>query len=95
MGCIRDTDAGGATFFPRASMPLNAESLLPSSPKKRQGRHQGLRIYPKPGRAILFFSRRPDGEEDKASLHAAEPVTMGEKWIATRWLKEIDQQPEE
>lgn len=35
-------------------------------------------------------SRLPDGSEDLASLHAAEPVGEGEKWIVTRWYKEMD-----
>jgi hypothetical protein len=33
-------------------------------------------------------SQRADGSEDAASIHAAEVVRRGEKWIATRWMKE-------
>ena len=68
----------------------NAESIHQCSLKKRGSKSEGLRIYPRRGRAILFWSRLPTGDEDKASLHAAEPIIHGEKWIATRWLREID-----
>ncbi len=30
-------------------------------------------------------SRLPDGTEDLSSLHSAEPVRCGDKWITTRW----------
>ncbi|CAL8460800.1 g331 [Coccomyxa elongata] len=32
-------------------------------------------------------SRREDGSEDPASLHAAEKVIRGQKWICSRWFK--------
>jgi hypothetical protein len=30
----------------------------------------------------------PNGEEDKCSIHEAEKVVAGCKWIATRWCRE-------
>jgi len=51
----------------------------------------GLRIHPKRGRAILFWSRLPSGEEDTASIHAGETVAAGNKWILTRWLREEEE----
>lgn len=33
-------------------------------------------------------SKRPNGDEDPNSIHAAETVMGGEKWIATRWMKD-------
>ena len=35
-------------------------------------------------------SRLPNGETDLASMHAAKPVGSGEKWILTRWCKELE-----
>lgn len=48
----------------------------------------GIRIVPKKGRAVLFWSKKRDGCEDLNSIHAAETVVKGSKWIATRWLSE-------
>lgn len=42
------------------------------------------------GSFCIYRSRLPNGEEDRASLHGGEPVLRGEKWIATRWFKELD-----
>jgi len=47
----------------------------------------GIRIWPKRGRALVFWSVS-GGIEDVRSLHEAEPVIEGEKWIATKWLRE-------
>ncbi len=50
----------------------------------------GLRVFPRQGRALVFWSRLPGGGEDFASIHAAQVVEGGEKWIATRWFKELE-----
>ena len=62
---------GGATSFPRY---LNAESF------------EDLRVVPKKGKAILFYSQLPDGNMDDLSQHAAMPVREGEKWLINLWL---------
>lgn len=38
------------------------------------------------GNALLFFSMKPDGSFDGASLHSGCPVLRGEKWSATKWI---------
>lgn len=48
----------------------------------------GLEVSPVQGHAVLFSYRLPDGSMDASSLHAGLPVTEGEKWIATKWLRE-------
>ncbi|GMH38345.1 hypothetical protein BSKO_06229 [Bryopsis sp. KO-2023] len=89
---LRDSCSGGATFFPKASGVVGSSGTLTtrSSSEKTSKRRRGVRVYPKRGRAIIFWSRKANGEEDSASLHAGEPLVKGEKWIVTRWLKEID-----
>lgn len=62
---------GGATSFPRY---LNAESF------------EDLKVVPKKGKAILFYSQLPDGNMDDLSHHAALPVREGEKWLINLWL---------
>lgn len=48
----------------------------------------GLRIPPTQGTGILFFNVLPDGAIDPMSRHAGTPVLAGEKWLATRWIRE-------
>lgn len=53
-------------------------------PKGNNGR--GMKIRPRKGTAALFYSLLPDGNGDDLSLHAALPVTEGEKWLANFWV---------
>lgn len=45
-------------------------------------------IKPVKGTALFFYNLLPTGEVDPSTLHAGAPVLEGEKWIATRWLRE-------
>jgi prolyl 4-hydroxylase len=40
-----------------------------------------------PGDALIFRNVDADGRSDPASLHAGLPVTVGAKWLATRWIR--------
>lgn len=40
-----------------------------------------LKVKPEKGKAILFYNLLPDGNYDQLSMHAAMPVTKGEKWL--------------
>lgn len=44
-----------------------------------------LRVKPKRGNALFF---RYKAEASSKTLHGGEPVIVGEKWIATKWLRE-------
>ena len=46
----------------------------------------GLDIQPKRGQAV-FFSY-PQARPSSLSLHGGAPVVAGEKWIATKWLRQ-------
>ena len=41
-----------------------------------------IKVAPKTGKAVLFYSQLPDGNMDERSLHAALPVIEGTKWLA-------------
>eukprot|EP00937_MAST-01D_sp_MAST-1D-sp2_P005438 g5438.t1 len=43
-------------------------------------------VAPRRGDAILFYSQKPDGRLDPASLHGACPVLKGTKWAANLWV---------
>ena len=47
-----------------------------------------MSVAPVPGRAVVFDNLFTDGRPDPESLHAGMPVTKGEKWLATLWLRE-------
>ncbi|GAQ84518.1 Prolyl 4-hydroxylase alpha subunit [Klebsormidium nitens] len=48
----------------------------------------GFKVKPRKGDALLFYTFRPDGTHDEASLHCSCPVVRGEKWVATKWIHE-------
>ena len=47
-----------------------------------------LSIHPKKGSILRFGYLDKDGVPDRRSEHAGLPVITGEKWIATKWLRE-------
>ena len=46
----------------------------------------GLEVAAQRGNAVFFSYDRPD--PGTRSLHGGAPVIAGEKWIATKWLRE-------
>ena len=48
----------------------------------------GLSVTPKKGSAAYFEYCNSQGQVDPLSLHAGTPVRRGEKWIATKWMRQ-------
>lgn len=48
----------------------------------------GLDVLPRKGSAVYFAYTTEAGETDARTLHGGSPVTAGEKWIATKWLRQ-------
>ena len=48
----------------------------------------GLSITPRKGSAVYFAYTDAQSRTDPLSFHAGAPVARGEKWIATRWMRE-------
>jgi len=46
----------------------------------------GLDVAPVRGNAVFFSYDRPD--PSTRTLHGGAPVTSGEKWVATKWMRE-------
>jgi prolyl 4-hydroxylase len=46
-----------------------------------------LRVKPTKGHALVFNNLRNDGSLDVNSLHGSIPVSAGEKWVATKWVR--------
>lgn len=47
-----------------------------------------LKVPPKRGQAVIFYNLYADGQLDSNSLHGSDPVIQGEKWVATKWMRE-------
>jgi prolyl 4-hydroxylase len=47
-----------------------------------------LSITPRRGSAVYFSYCNSAGQVDPATLHGGAPVLRGEKWIATKWVRE-------
>ena len=47
-----------------------------------------LSVYPKKGSALYFSYVNSKGQVDPLTLHGGSPVVEGEKWIATKWIRE-------
>jgi len=47
----------------------------------------GLEFLPAKGAALMFASLDREGALQPKSLHGGNPVTAGQKWIATRWIR--------
>ena len=72
---LQEPEEGGATFFPKCVPLCGCDSTT-----------LGIRVFPKRGRAILFWNVGENGQEAMRSLHEAQPVVSGKKAIFTQWL---------
>jgi hypothetical protein len=70
-GESEDGLTGGETTFPRA---ITTEF------------HDGLKVKPQSGTAVLFYNVLPDGNMDDLSQHAGEKVETGVKYVANIWM---------
>lgn len=48
----------------------------------------GIDVLPKKGNAVYFAYTTEDNQLDARSLHGGSPVQAGEKWIATKWIRQ-------
>lgn len=96
---LSDVEGGGETLFPVGRSDCTATwhtdpatgnrsygaAACCASPEKDAA--ETVRVAPKMGRAVLFFSHFPDGNIDSRARHIGCPVTEGVKWIAQRWFR--------
>ncbi|KAF1880819.1 hypothetical protein Lal_00011879 [Lupinus albus] len=76
---LTDDVEGGETIFPMAS----------SGDCSCGGKiYQGLSVKPTKGNAVLFWSMGLNGQSDPNSVHGSCEVLSGEKWSATKWMRQ-------
>ncbi|KAJ0971911.1 hypothetical protein J5N97_019870 [Dioscorea zingiberensis] len=76
---LSDNVEGGETYFPMAG---DAECSCGGKMMK------GVCVKPVKGDAVLFWSMGLNGESDPKSLHGGCEVLKGEKWSATKWMRQ-------
>merc|ERR1712013_16698 len=80
---MSDVEEGGWTYFPRSGELPNPRSY---KLKQISDCGDGLKVQPRKGAVILFYSMKPDGSVDPLSLHGACPVGEDNvKWGANIW----------
>ncbi|KAK4346643.1 hypothetical protein RND71_032982 [Anisodus tanguticus] len=81
---LSEVEEGGETMFPFESgqnMDANYDFR----------KCIGLKVKPRRGDGLLFYSLFPNGTIDPTSLHGSCPVIRGEKWVATKWIRNQEQ----
>ncbi|KAL5702923.1 procollagen-proline 4-dioxygenase [Ranunculus cassubicifolius] len=76
---LTDNVEGGETYFPQAG---TGECECGGKTVK------GMSVKPIKGDAVLFWSMGLDGESDPRSIHGGCEVLAGEKWSATKWMRQ-------
>ncbi|POO00755.1 Isopenicillin N synthase [Trema orientale] len=85
---LSDVQEGGETMFPfENGLNMNGNYDFEEC--------IGLKVKPRKGDGLLFYSLLPNGTIDRTSLHGSCPVIKGEKWVATKWIRDQDQEQEE
>ncbi|KAG7029070.1 Prolyl 4-hydroxylase 1 [Cucurbita argyrosperma subsp. argyrosperma] len=76
---LTDNVEGGETYFPKAGSGMCScgGKTVP-----------GLSVKPVKGDAVLFWSMGLDGQSDPNSIHGGCEVLGGEKWSATKWMRQ-------
>ncbi|XWS54704.1 hypothetical protein CRYUN_Cryun10bG0112400 [Craigia yunnanensis] len=80
---LSDVEEGGETMFPfENDMRIKGYDYRQCV---------GLKIKPRRGDGLLFYSLFLNGTIDRTSLHGSCPVIKGEKWVATKWIRDQEQ----
>ena len=83
------THSGTPTILKRGGQRVASLVMYLNSPRKGGGTtfpDVALEVAPIKGNAVFFSYDRP--HPTTRSLHGGAPVVEGEKWVATKWLRE-------
>lgn len=76
---LTDNVEGGETIFPMAG---TGECQCGNNTMR------GISVKPVKGDAVLFWSMGLNGQSDPNSIHGGCEVLAGEKWSATKWMRQ-------
>ena len=82
-------EPGTPTILKRGGQRVGTLVMYLAEPEKGGGTtfpDVNLEVFPKRGHAVFFSYERP--HPSTRTLHGGAPVLAGEKWIATKWLRE-------
>jgi prolyl 4-hydroxylase len=82
-------EPGTPTILRRGGQRVGTLVMYLAEPEKGGGTtfpDVNLEVFPKRGHAVFFSYERP--HPSTRTLHGGAPVLAGEKWIATKWLRE-------
>jgi prolyl 4-hydroxylase len=82
-------EPGTPTILKRGGQRVGTLIMYLGEPEKGGGTvfpDANLEVYPRRGNAVFFSYDR--AHPSTKSLHGGAPVIAGEKWIATKWLRE-------
>lgn len=83
------SQAGTPAMLARGGQRVGTLVMYLNTPAKGGGTtfpDAGIEVGPVRGNAVFFSYQRPD--PDTLTLHGGAPVIEGEKWVATKWLRE-------
>lgn len=81
---LTDVEEGGETVF----LFEGKEGLKRLAGVDYKACNTGIKVKPRAGDALLFWSQNPDTSVDKHSLHGGCPVIAGNKFVATKWIRD-------
>ncbi|XP_057542090.1 probable prolyl 4-hydroxylase 9 [Amaranthus tricolor] len=81
---LSNVEEGGETMFPYENDNLDYNYDFKEC--------IGLKVKPRRGDGLLFYSLFVNGTIDPTSLHGSCPVSKGEKWVATKWIRDQEQE---
>jgi len=82
---------GTATILKRGGQRVGTLVMYLNNPERGGGTtfpDVGLEVAPQKGNAVFFGYDRP--HPSTQTLHGGAPVIAGEKWVATKWLREAE-----
>jgi prolyl 4-hydroxylase len=82
-------EPGTPTIVKRGGQRVGTLVMYLAEPEKGGGTvfpDVHLEVAPRKGNAVFFSYERP--HPSTRTLHGGQPVVQGEKWIATKWLRE-------